>query len=110
VETKQATQLDVIASGGIQSSLEVIKSLALGAKAVGMAGYFLRLLEEEGQEFLMKQVDVIHEGLRAIMCALGCKHIEAFQYVPLVISGESYHWLTQRGFSPEVYARRQGNA
>ncbi len=49
--------VDIISSGGIQTSLDIAKSIALGAKAVGIAGYFLKILIKGGIESLIKEVN-----------------------------------------------------
>lgn len=107
IEATQVKQVDVIASGGITTSLEVIKSLALGAKAVGLAGFFLRLITEYKLEEVFNIVDSFHEQLSMMMCALGITSLDQMNQVPLVISGESYHWLKERGIDTTLYARRK---
>jgi isopentenyl-diphosphate delta-isomerase len=106
VEVTQIDEVDVISSGGIQSPLEVMKSLVLGAKATGMAGFFLKQLHENGVEQLCVLVHSFHDQLTSMMCALGIDELQKTSQVPLVLSGESYHWLTQRGYDLSSYAQR----
>jgi isopentenyl-diphosphate delta-isomerase len=106
IEATQIEGINVISSGGIQSPLEVMKSLVLGANAAGMAGFFLKQLHDNGVEQLCLLVNSFHDQLTSMMCALGIENVQKASQVPLVISGESYHWLTQRGYDPAVYARR----
>ncbi|RFU66076.1 type 2 isopentenyl-diphosphate Delta-isomerase [Peribacillus glennii] len=95
----------IIASGGIQNSLDVAKCLALGAIAAGMAGQFIKTLKEKGLPELIKELkDTLHD-LKVIMTALGAKDIKALQEARLIISGETFHWLTQRGIDCTRYAR-----
>lgn len=98
--------LSIIASGGIQTAMDVAKSLALGASATAFAGHFLRILINEGIENLAEEVRTIHTDLQFIMTALGAKNIADLQRVPLVISGDTYHWLTQRGMDTTRYSQR----
>ncbi|MGX1981895.1 isopentenyl-diphosphate delta-isomerase [Thermolongibacillus altinsuensis] len=98
--------VSIIGSGGIQNALDVAKAIALGASAVGMAGYVLRLLVEEGIEKLMEEITLLHEDLTLIMTALGAKTIAKLQRVPLVIRGETHHWLHERGIDTTRYSRR----
>ena len=49
--------VDIISSGGIQTSLDIAKSIALGAKVVGIAGYFLKILIKGGIEVFIKRSD-----------------------------------------------------
>ncbi|CEG33492.1 isopentenyl pyrophosphate isomerase [Peribacillus simplex] len=98
-------QLSVIGSGGIQSPLEITKSLALGARGVGLAGHFLKLYKELGLEQLIKEIHYIHEDLKVIMTALGCGNISELRKSKLVIKGNTYHWLSQRGIDCSAYAK-----
>ena len=45
----------ILASGGIQNSLDIVKSLGLGASAVGMAGVILKQLLETGLRIPFKK-------------------------------------------------------
>ncbi len=102
-----AANVSFIASGGIQTALEVAKAIALGASAAAFAGYFLKILLNEGIEPLIEEIELIHEDLQFIMTALGARTIAHLQQVPLVISGETYHWLEQRGIDTTAYSRRK---
>jgi isopentenyl-diphosphate delta-isomerase len=109
IEVTQEAGIDVISSGGIQTPLDIMKSMVLGAKATGMAGFFLKQLHELGLEQLCVLVDSYHDQLKSMMCALGIENIMQTSRVPVVISGESYHWLTQRGIDLSHYAQRDKN-
>ncbi|KKK37582.1 isopentenyl pyrophosphate isomerase [Mesobacillus campisalis] len=107
VEAKERSQnIPVIASGGIQSSLDIAKSLALGAEAAALAGYFLKVLSQEGRDGLIAEITSIKEELKMIMTALGANTIKDLQKVPLLISGHTWHWLDQRGIDTKKYAQR----
>ncbi|WP_044748035.1 type 2 isopentenyl-diphosphate Delta-isomerase [Bacillus alveayuensis] len=107
VEVSQTVPLmSIIGSGGIQTALDVAKALALGASAAGFAGYFLKILIHEGIKSLIEEIQKLHSDLTFIMTALGAKTIEKLQQVPLVIRGETHHWLTERGFDTKVYSCR----
>ncbi|HZG60294.1 MAG TPA: type 2 isopentenyl-diphosphate Delta-isomerase [Anoxybacillus sp.] len=107
VEVSQTVPfMSIIGSGGIQTALDVAKALALGASAAGFAGYFLKILIHEGIEALIEKIEELHSDLTFIMTALGAKTIEKLQQVPLVIRGETHHWLTERGFDTKVYSCR----
>lgn len=97
--------LSVIGSGGIQCPLEITKILALGAKGVGLAGHFLKLYKELGLAQLIKEINYIHEDLKIIMTALGAANISELRKTKIVIAGNTYHWLTQRGIDCSTYAK-----
>ncbi|WP_243290257.1 type 2 isopentenyl-diphosphate Delta-isomerase [Bacillus sp. FJAT-47783] len=98
--------LSIIATGGINHALDVAKAIALGASSVGMAGYVLTLLRQKGVEKLLDKMKEFHEDLSLIMTALGVKSISALQRVPLVIKGDTYHWLKERNVDTTRYANR----
>ena len=98
--------LSVIGSGGFKSGHDIAKGLALGANAIGMAGYFLPILIKEGVEVLQQEIEALHNELKMIMTALGAKTISELKKAPLIISGETYHWLHQRGVDTKPIAQR----
>ncbi|MBA2875009.1 type 2 isopentenyl-diphosphate Delta-isomerase [Thermaerobacillus caldiproteolyticus] len=107
VEVSQTVpHLSVIGSGGVRTAFDAAKAIALGAAAVGVAGSFLKLLIEEGAESLVEEIHALHTDLSLIMSALGAKTIEELRRVPLVIRGDTHHWLTERGFDTKVYSCR----
>ncbi|MDX5474460.1 MAG: type 2 isopentenyl-diphosphate Delta-isomerase [Bacillaceae bacterium] len=108
VEVKEVLGSDsVIASGGIQTPLDIAKSIALGASAVGMAGYLLKILLADGEEALIQEISFMHEDLTMIMTALGVNTIEQLKRVPLIISGHTHHWLNERGLDTKNYSRKR---
>ena len=96
----------IIGSGGIQKPMDIAKAIALGASAVGLAGYFLKVFMEEGQDGLIQLIHQTHDELRWMMTALGASTIEELQQAPIMITGETYHWLTQRGVDCSTYSNR----
>lgn len=97
---------DVIASGGIRTAMDVVKALAVGASAVGMAGAMLRVLQEEGIEVLIQTIHSLHDELKLMMTALGASSVEKLRNSPVVIMGETREWCTVRGFDISQLARR----
>ena len=98
--------LSLIASGGIQTALDVAKAIALGAHTTAFAGYFLRILMSDGIEKLIEEIEILHTDLRFIMTALGARTITELQQVPLIVKGDTYHWLSQRGIDTKSYSQR----
>ncbi|PEB52644.1 type 2 isopentenyl-diphosphate Delta-isomerase [Bacillus pseudomycoides] len=98
--------LSLIASGGIQTALDVAKAIALGAQATAFAGCFLRILMNEGTQKLMDEIELLHMDLQFIMTALGASTISELQKVPLIVKGDTYHWLSQRGIDTTHYSKR----
>ena len=101
-----ADRIQVIASGGIHSSLDIVKSLIIGASAVGMAGSLLKVLKESGVEALISRIHTLHEDIAFMMTALGCHSIVQLRNVPILFSGFTHHWLTERGIDTSAFSMR----
>ncbi|WP_081258290.1 type 2 isopentenyl-diphosphate Delta-isomerase [Streptobacillus moniliformis] len=67
---------EIIASGGIRHPLDVVKALALGAKAVGISKTFLEILEVNGRDALIDTINTWKEDIRNIMLLTDSKNIE----------------------------------
>lgn len=99
--------LKVIASGGIRSALDFARALALGAEVVGVAGYFLRVLQTQSQDRLVREIFNWGEDLKDIMIMAGASNPDELRQVPLVVAGRVREWLDQRGIETAGYARRR---
>lgn len=74
-EALKANPVEIFASGGVRTPLDVVRALALGASAVGVAGEFLHTLMHEGEDALLQQILDWQEQIRVIMALLGCKSV-----------------------------------
>ncbi|MBF0714228.1 type 2 isopentenyl-diphosphate Delta-isomerase [Gemella sp. GH3] len=72
-------KIDIIASGGIRNPLDVIKCLALGAKAVGISRVFLDILINKGKEELIAEIKKWQEELKYIMILTNSKNIKELE-------------------------------
>ena len=98
--------IPVLASGGIKNSSDLTKSIALGAQAAGMAGQILKWLKDDGLDKTIQHVDQQLVEMRSMMTALGASTIQELQQVPLVIRGDTHHWLNERGITTKSFAQR----
>jgi isopentenyl-diphosphate delta-isomerase len=98
--------VDLIVSGGIRSSLDAVKSFALGATAVGLAAPLLRLSEEQGVDAAVAGLEDYLESIKKCLLLLGHSCLEELRDQPLIITGEVGRWLELRGISAARYARR----
>jgi isopentenyl-diphosphate delta-isomerase len=96
----------IIGSGGFLTGHDIAKGIAIGANAIGMAGFFLQILVEKGIEALQEEINSLHKELIMIMTALGAKSIADLKSAPVIISGDTYHWLNQRGIDTKKYSQR----
>ncbi|MFE8702661.1 type 2 isopentenyl-diphosphate Delta-isomerase [Cytobacillus sp. FJAT-54145] len=108
IEAKESqAALSIIGSGGIQTSLDMLKALSLGASAVGLAGYFLKILLKSGKDSLENEISEIKNELIMMMTALGATAVSDLQKVPIIISGNTHHWLNERGIQTSKYSQRK---
>lgn len=88
--------ISVMASGGIETPLDAMKCLALGAKSVGMSRVLLKSVEEEGIDETIKYVDSFHNQMKRIAVMVNAAKIEDLKESPLVLGQELLSWAEQR--------------
>jgi len=99
--------MDMIVSGGIRTSLDVVKSLALGGIATGMATPIIRMLHERDIEYAMSWFDNFLREIKCYMLLSGAANINNLAKVPMVITGYSKEWLMARGIDTTQYGTRK---
>lgn len=90
------TSSKIIASGGISSPLEVIKAGVLGAQAVGVAGFFLQILVQDGPAALEQTIINWQTELIRLLTLLGCHRFSDLTKLPFVLQGDLYTYALQR--------------
>ena len=108
IEVAKSTPLKVFASGGVRNGLHVAKAIALGAHYGGLALPMLKSAAS-GEKAATAKISTVIEELRNALFLTGSKSLSELQHAPLVITGNTYLWLTQRGFDPQQYALRQSS-
>ncbi len=96
--------VEVIASGGIRSGLDVAKAVALGARGAGVALPVFRAYREGGVVAAGRFVERLVDGLRTAMVLTGSRDLEALGRTPLVIGRRLRDWLTRWPTPEEVHA------
>ena len=99
-------ELEILASGGIHQPVDIIKSLAMGARAVGLAGYFLHYLENKGLEATIEGVRTWQEQLGQLYLLLGARDWQELQTTDLILTGDLRNWAQDRGLPFQDLARR----
>lgn len=102
------TGVPLFASGGVRTSLDVLKALALGAKAVGVAGGFLAIVRESGPDALIREIRVWEGQLRSMMALVGARSVPALTRTDLLLTGRVREYADARGFDLSHFARRSG--
>ena len=108
VETKKCVgdSIPVIATGGIRDGITIVKMLALGANAAGIALPVLRQAYLHGEKGVISYLNQLQKEIRIAMFLVGATTIEDLKHVPLVITGKTAEWLIRRGYDPSEYAQR----
>lgn len=100
-------EMTIFASGGIRNPLDIVKALALGAKAVGMAGHMLRTVQNHGVDGAIQEINSWHEQIKVICTMLGVKNVEDLTNVPLIVKDDVRQWCELRGIDCTSLARRK---
>lgn len=78
----------LISSGGIRTSMEVLKSLILGADIVAISGELLKHVVEGGIEQGDKYMGDLFYKLKILMLLTGSKDVEKVKNVPYKVTGK----------------------
>jgi isopentenyl-diphosphate delta-isomerase len=98
--------ISILGSGGIQNAMDIAKAISLGASSAGMAGFFLKILIEDGYDALVSEIKTVQDDLRMIMTALGAVSISHLQNAPVIISGLTHHRLNERNIDTKYFSNR----
>lgn len=99
--------IELLASGGIRSPLDVVRALALGARAVGVAGRFLEILVSQGTTALVDTIAMWLEQMCQIMALLGVRTPAELARTDLLLTGELETYCRLRGIDAGAYANRE---
>jgi isopentenyl-diphosphate delta-isomerase len=89
--------MPAIASGGIRSALDIVRALALGARAAGLALPFLRAFANGGESAVLESAERLAESVRAVMALTGARRVDDLPRVPRVLGPDLARWATLQG-------------
>lgn len=98
--------LAVIASGGITYGTDAAKALAMGARAVGVAGALLRRYHAGGILEARAYLATLLQDLACAVLLTGSGDLAELRQRPVVITGETGAWCRLRGVPLERWAQR----
>ena len=98
---------ELLASGGVRDPLDVIKALALGARAVGVAGTFLRSVLDGGAEELVPVITSWQQHTRQLQAMLAAATPAELERTDVLLRGRVGEYCTLRGLDAASYARRR---
>lgn len=89
-------QIEVVLDGGVRRGSDVVKALALGAKAVMIGRAYLWGLAANGQAGVENVLDVLRSGIDATMTGIGKGSIHDLDRSDVVAPADFYRTLGQR--------------
>lgn len=98
--------LDLIGSGGLRYGSEAAKALALGARAVGLAGAVLERQQCGGIAAVRAYLSQFLTDLRTATLLAGARSIADLQRKPVIITGGVAEWCRLRGVDLAALASR----
>ncbi|HEU0256977.1 MAG TPA: type 2 isopentenyl-diphosphate Delta-isomerase [Microbacteriaceae bacterium] len=96
----------LLASGGVRTPLDVVRSLALGAHAVGVSGVFLHAVLEGGAAGLVAMIRAWLEQIAKLQALLGAASPAALTGTDVLLTGAVREYCQLRGIDAASYARR----
>lgn len=96
LEASLINDMEILASGGIRNPMDVVKALALGAKAVGMSKYFLDLVTNNTQAEAIYKFEKFLLEVKTIMTILGIKKVEDLKGAELIFDESILSFMKQR--------------
>jgi isopentenyl-diphosphate Delta-isomerase len=85
--------LEVIATGGVSSGIDVARALALGASAAGMARPFLKAWNEGGREAVQVTIDQVIAEVSVALLLTGSRTVADLQHKRLIVGSELRQWI-----------------
>lgn len=95
----------LLASGGVRHPYDVVKALAAGAQAVGVAGAFLAVADR-GAEALVALISDWTARTRALYALLGATSRDHLRTTDLLVRGRLREFCELRGVDAAALARR----
>jgi len=89
--------LEIVASGGIRTGLDVAKALALGARVAGAALPVYQAYREHGIEGARRFIDALVAELKAAMLLTGSRKLRDLARAETVIGTRLARWQPRRG-------------
>ncbi|MBF6329421.1 type 2 isopentenyl-diphosphate Delta-isomerase [Nocardia transvalensis] len=99
-------QIPLLSSGGVRHPLDIVRSLALGAAAVGASGPFLSVLVEGDVAALITHISSWLDQLVGIMTVLGARTPAELAETDLLITGALREFCQARGIDIGGYGCR----
>lgn len=104
---KFVSSTEIISSGGIRNTYDIVKSLALGAKSAAMAGKFIMLVNDIDIENAIDIVNNWKYQIKSIMALVGANNIKELQEKDILIKGKLNEFARLRNIDVKALANRK---
>jgi isopentenyl-diphosphate delta-isomerase len=88
-----SSHIRIIASGGIVSASDIVKSLVLKSEMTAVCGLVFSLYMKRGYSAAEKMMEDIFGKMKVMMLLLGCRTIEDLRNIEPLIKGELKEWM-----------------
>ncbi|CAM5358242.1 type 2 isopentenyl-diphosphate Delta-isomerase [Corynebacterium variabile] len=105
-DVSEEEPVQVIASGGVSTPLDVVRALSLGASAVGVSGHFLHVLMTDGLDTLIDEITEWISQVRTLMTLLGAASVAELRQVDVLVTGTTAEFARLRGVDLAALAQR----
>jgi isopentenyl-diphosphate delta-isomerase len=103
---QRGPSVERLASGGVKNPLDVVRCLALGARAVGASAAFLTIALETGSEGLCAELARWRAELTHVYSLLGAHSTAELTRTDLLLTGRLREVVVARGLDPDAYSDR----
>jgi isopentenyl-diphosphate delta-isomerase len=86
--------------------MDMVKALALGSRAIGLAALVLNTVETLDVEKAIEEINNWKAQIKAIMTLLGKSSIEELKYTDIIIKGQVRDWCIGRNIGFEEFGNR----
>ncbi|RLE66397.1 MAG: type 2 isopentenyl-diphosphate Delta-isomerase [Thermoprotei archaeon] len=96
LEVRTATNLPLIATGGIRSGIDIAKALRLGADLVAIGRPVIQAAFSEGSTGVKKYLRKLIRELKITLFLIGARNLTELRRKPIVFSSRMLNWISQR--------------
>lgn len=89
--------VDLIASGGMRSPMDMVKAFSLGARAVGLSAAILRAVTNDGVDRTVERIVGWKDDLKLLMALLGASKLSDLSMSDFVLSSDIRNYCQSRG-------------
>jgi isopentenyl-diphosphate delta-isomerase len=96
LEATTIKDIEILASGGIRNAMDIVKALALGANAVGLSSFFLKLVTGNTIEVAIEKTQQLINDIKSIMTILGITSVKNLKRTEIIVDESIYNFMKQR--------------